>query len=135
MCKCTFLSDRLLTFSATGVPVELDRVLRQCLRDFPHIHSVLLKQLVSTLARVEPVRIPSLVCVYHRVCSIIRVVLRVLYHCSHQSLWERRQGEVSCVRMCSCDSPSVWLMGREKRNVLLVGPLALASRNAHSASW
>ncbi|XP_064388098.1 ankyrin repeat and MYND domain-containing protein 2-like [Halichondria panicea] len=53
------LLKRLLTFSATGVPVELDRVLRQCLRDFPHIHSVLLKQLVSTLARVEPGGPPS----------------------------------------------------------------------------
>lgn len=46
---------RLLTFTETGLAVEMDLVLRQCLREFPHRHSVLLKQLVGTVAKVDPV--------------------------------------------------------------------------------
>ena len=46
---------RLLCFSEGGVAVEMDKTLRQCLREFPYHHSVLLKQIVKTLAKVEPV--------------------------------------------------------------------------------
>lgn len=50
---------RLLCFTEGGVAVEMDTTLRQCLREFPHHHSVLLKQLVKTLAKVKPGGPPS----------------------------------------------------------------------------
>ena len=48
-------SPRLLRVSDEGNAVEMDLFLRQCLRQFPFLQSVLLKQLVATLAKVEPV--------------------------------------------------------------------------------
>ena len=46
---------RLLHFDNGGDAVEMDLFLRQCLRQFPFLQSALLKQLVATLAKVEPV--------------------------------------------------------------------------------
>ena len=47
---------RLLHCNNAGA-VEMDLFLRQCLRQFPFLQSALLKQLVATLAKVEPVSI------------------------------------------------------------------------------
>ena len=48
---------RLLHCNNAGDAVEMDLFLRQCLRQFPFLQSALLKQLVATLAKVEPVSI------------------------------------------------------------------------------
>jgi len=37
--------------------IELDKFLRQCLREFPCTHSALLQQMVATLAKVPAVSI------------------------------------------------------------------------------
>ena len=46
---------RMLTFSEAGKPVEMDLLLRQCLKEFPYHQIALLKQLVSSLAKTPPV--------------------------------------------------------------------------------
>ena len=51
----------MLTFSDDGKPVEMDMLLRQCLREFPHPHIVLLKQMVASLAKTLPVRLIQVV--------------------------------------------------------------------------
>ena len=40
----------------TGVSLGIEKFLRQCLKEYPHIHSILLKQLVKTLADLPLVR-------------------------------------------------------------------------------
>ena len=52
---CFVYSQRLLHVSDDGKAVEMDRFLRQCLRQFPFLQSAVLKQLVATLAKIEPV--------------------------------------------------------------------------------
>ena len=57
-------STRLLHISDEGNAVEMDLFLRQCLRQFPFLQSALLKQLVATLAKIEPV---SEICMAHTI--------------------------------------------------------------------
>jgi hypothetical protein len=49
----------LLTYREDGTPEALDRFLRQCLQEYPHVHSQLLQQMVTTLAKVPPGGPPS----------------------------------------------------------------------------
>lgn len=51
---------RVLTFEeAAGKPLELDLLLRQCLREFPHPNIPLLKQTIASLAKTPPGDSPS----------------------------------------------------------------------------
>ena len=108
--------------------VEMDLVLRQCLREFPHHHSVLLKQLVGTLAKVEPVR--SLIA---NPVSLILLTSDLAIgwatHCSvhvHVCHCRRENVILSCpnprssVTFIQPFSPPEWLRVNEKRPVLLV---------------
>ncbi len=48
-------SSRMLQFEETGKAVQMDMLLRQCLREFPYPHLPLLKQMVTSLAKTPPV--------------------------------------------------------------------------------
>ena len=54
-----FSQSSFLLFSDDGLPLEVEKFLRQSLKSFPHVHSVLLKQVVATLADIP------LVCIDH----------------------------------------------------------------------
>ena len=52
--KCVYIR-RMLTFDDSGRAIQMDLLLRQCLREFPYPHLALLKQMVSSLAKTTPV--------------------------------------------------------------------------------
>ena len=41
-----------LTQSDDGKSLEVERFLRECLKSYPHVHSILLKQIISSVAKV-----------------------------------------------------------------------------------
>ena len=45
----------MLTFNTHGKAVEMDMLLRQCLREFSHPHLPILYQMIASLAKTEPV--------------------------------------------------------------------------------
>lgn len=45
----------MLTFSDQGKSVEMDKLLRQCLREFSYPQLPMIYQIINTLAKVEPV--------------------------------------------------------------------------------
>ena len=53
---CVAASSSLLLFSDEGLPLEVEKFLRQSLKCFPHTHSLLLKQMVATLSEIPLVR-------------------------------------------------------------------------------
>ena len=46
----------LLVFGEHGEPIEIEKFMRQSLKQFPHVYSVLLKQMVATLSKIPLVR-------------------------------------------------------------------------------
>ena len=71
-----------MTYEENGSAAELDKFMRQCLREFPHVHSSLLKQMVATLAKIPPVSVQT--------TSTVPILL---------SVWGSiHVGEVECVR-------------------------------------
>ena len=50
---------RLLTCGSNGEAFELDRFLRQCLRSYEHVHSMLLKEMVALLKDIPLVSISN----------------------------------------------------------------------------
>ena len=81
------LSIRLLIQNEDGKSLEAEKFMRQCLKEYPHIHSVLLKQLVSSLANVP------LVCSNGETCNVSlycinRVAILLPYLFLHQHYME-----------------------------------------------
>ena len=80
-------SIRLLIQNEDGKSLEAEKFMRQCLKEYPHIHSVLLKQLVSSLANVP------LVCSNGETCNVSlycinRVAILLPYLFLHQHYME-----------------------------------------------